>query len=246
MLRLFDGFVLPGAWAKEYLDHHGGIEQVRTVYLPNVIDDETYVGKVSELRNEREALRSEMGIPKGRDARVLVSLARLEPIKGIMELMQGIMALEDTERGRLHLLIAGDGIQRAELQRFAAEHQLHNVRFMGHLEEMQILQLLAAADAFVLPSLRDPYPLAVVEAAFAALPLLLSHNVGCHPETLDDGVNGWLFDPVDVGSTRSALASLLAADYEQLRRMGQVSHEVAQRGFTTQAVVQRFVREITQ
>lgn len=85
-----------------------------------------------------------------------------------------------------------------------------------------MVTLYAAADLFVLPSLRDPSPLSAVEALAAGLPLLLSDKAGNVDEVLTPG-NGWRFSPERPIEMRSLLKSILRLTRSELAAMGEVS-----------------------
>ena len=114
------------------------------------------------------------------------------------------------------------------------------------MSEAEILDLLSLADGFILPSLGDPYPLAVIEAAFAGLPLLLSDRVGCHPDALLPGENGLLFDPHDLDSIQRCLGEFIALGPQVWAAMGAQSLKVAEDRFGTERVVTRFVDDLLQ
>ena len=146
---------------------------------------------------------------------------------------------------RIMLFVAGSGSLSDELETIV--HQTgfeQNIRLVGFLDEEEILDLLAVADALILPSLGDPYPLAVIEAAFAGLPLLLSDRVGCHLETLVPQYNGFLFDPYDPSSIQNCLEHFLRLEPEQWAEMGLRSQEIAEERFSTERVVSQFFSDL--
>jgi glycosyltransferase involved in cell wall biosynthesis len=236
----FDAYVVPGQWAREYvLEFAPSAPHKPILPLPNVIDETLFRDKVSLYRRQRSKLRSKWEINEECHP-VLFTAARLEPIKGIREL---ICAITSSKRFKpATLLIAGDGVLRYELQSIVAEAGLQeNIHFLGFLNEAQILEILALADGFILPSLGDPYPLAVIEAAFAGLPLLLSNRVGCHLEVLVPQQNGILFDPYDQVSIQNCLEHFLNLEPQQWVEMGYRSLEIAEERFCTNQVVSCFV-----
>lgn len=245
VLRWFDGFVIPGERALEYLKFfYPNVSEKEIILLPNVVDESFYVDEVRRLRQQKAILRDRFGVPQDEGVLVLFTAARLAPVKGIMELLNALLNLDDPERNRLMLLIAGEGDQRPEIEHFISENQLQNVRLLGHMELPDLGAAFAVADGFILPSIRDPSPLAVVEAAFSGLPLLLSLNVGNHPELLEDSVNGWLFDPMDVSDVSQKIRLFLGADRDKLMQMGAISTQIAREKFHTPRVVRDFVEQI--
>jgi glycosyltransferase involved in cell wall biosynthesis len=162
-----------------------------------------------------DALALERALPARARAReqlgasglTLLTLARLVPIKGLLEALEMLGPREDVE-----WIIAGDGPLRAELQRRAASARAR-VRLVGEVHGDDKLQLLAAADALLMPSLQLPSgraegaPLAILEAMAAGLPVIASSTGGI-PELLDFGRAGALFDPREPATLHAALAAV--------------------------------------
>lgn len=69
----------------------------------------------------------------------------------------------------------------------------------------EICQYYAIADVFVLPTIEDNWSLVVPEAMSCGLPVATSIYNGCHPELIQEGVNGYTFDTFDQGSILAAL-----------------------------------------
>ena len=242
VLSLGDAYAVPGQWAKEYVSFHVPASKKRKfLQLPNVVDEEKYLSGVRQRAVQKDRLRQKWDIPS--DKRVIVSLTRLEPIKGLNQMLAGW--LQFSYKSKTIWLIAGDGSLRQNLQTEIQTAGMEgSIRLLGHRTEDEILELLALADAFALPSLGDPYPLAVLEAMFAGLPLLLSNRVGCHPETLKPGKNGLLFDPYQVEDVRQTLDNFLTLTPRQWKTMGEHSLQLASERFGTEIVVQNFVTDI--
>ncbi|GAB4491609.1 MAG: hypothetical protein Fur0016_23430 [Anaerolineales bacterium] len=239
----YDGYVIPGAWAREYVQAYApSAARKPFLSLPNVVNEALFRDKTAELRQEQAALRQKWGCDSPGKT-VILTVARIEPIKGMRELVESLLGFEGLNN--LILLIAGTGALKDELEtRVRATGKEANIRFLGHQAEAQVLELLALADGFLLPSLGDPYPLVVIEASFAQLPLLLSNRVGCHPEALQNGKNGLLFDPYQPESIREALRHFLSAGPTGWQAMGERSLANAEAIFSTRRVLPRFVEQL--
>lgn len=242
VLDSFDGFIIPGSWAYEYVVHFSpSAAKKPTLRLPNVVDESLYRDEVKQRRQHRPELLARWHL-EDTHRPILFTAARLEPVKGIRELLQAVLRCPQIP---FTLLIAGDGTLRNELKATIQEAGVDNrVRLLGFLSETGILDLLALSDAFILPSVGDPYPLAVIEAAFAGLPLLLSDRVGCHPEALMPGGNGLLFNPYDLESIRQCLEIFLGLGPEGWAEMGDGSLALAEERFSTERVVSAFLEEL--
>lgn len=117
------------------------------------------------------------------------------------------------------LMIAGSGPMEAALKNHVRQLGLEQqVHFLGHCQ--RVADLLQAADVFLMPSLREGLPLALLEAMASGLPVITS-NINGMREVVDGVDCGWLVDP---NSTNSIAAAILAAarlPKEQLVTMGQ-------------------------
>jgi glycosyltransferase involved in cell wall biosynthesis len=242
-LDYYDGFVVPGAWARDYV-HQFAPSSLNKPFLklPNIVNESLFRDQVASLRQQRTNLRRKWGCDSPGKT-VLLTIARIEPIKGVRELVESLLNFKDIQN--LILLIAGTGALQNELEaRIRAAGLEEHIRFVGYQSEENILELLALSDAFVLPSLGDPYPLVVIEAEFAGLPVLLSDRVGCHPEALVEGENGLLFDPYNPASITQALQTFLDADPAMRTGMGAASLAIAESIFSTRQVVPHFIEEL--
>jgi glycosyltransferase involved in cell wall biosynthesis len=156
---------------------------------------------------------------------------RLTDQKGFDLLIEAVGAL--VERGlRPQVLIAGDGPDRARLERLARGLP---VTFLGFVDD--ISRLLSVIDVFCLPSRFEGLPFALLEAMMCGIPCVAS-RVGDVSEALGEG--GLTVPPEDVGALALALERLLTAP--DLRRdLGAAARARAERQFSTQRMIQATV-----
>jgi glycosyltransferase involved in cell wall biosynthesis len=139
--------------------------------------------------------------------KILVTVCLLTDVKGLPYLLRALRALAE-ERDDFELWIVGDGEQRAEYERLTGALGLESVvRFLGMRTKDQIAILLKQADLFVLPSLAENLPVAVIEAAMSGVPILAT-TVGGVPEIVTEGA-GRLVPPGDVQALVDGLRSML-------------------------------------
>lgn len=160
----------------------------------------------------RERIREQLGIPS--NAWVVGSVGRLSPEKNQALLLQAAMPMLDQRR---HLVLVGDGPERAALEAQVAEGLREDfVHLTGARDD--VADLLAAFDVFVLTSSSEGLPLVALEAMASELPVLAT-AVGGLPDVIDDRVTGYLVAPGDAAdltrqlawlSTRPAQAQLVA------------------------------------
>ncbi|MCE5230695.1 glycosyltransferase family 4 protein [bacterium] len=150
---------------------------------------------------------------------------RLIELKGLRQLLECWLRFEQAWPGAGTLLLAGDGPMRPELECLVA--RARNVRLLGHIDYDELAAYYAAADVFVFPTLEDNGALVVPEAMACGLPILCSKYNGMHDELIEDGVNGWVFDPLNADDFYDRLR-VCAAHASRLADMGQRSQEIIQ------------------
>lgn len=159
--------------------------------------------------------------PEGRP--VVLFAGRLRTRKATAVLLEALPLLR-REHPEAVLVVAGDGEQRSALERRVRELGLHEaVRFVGARPRSEMPGWYAAADLFCLPSLYEGFPLAILEAMAAGLPVVATAVAGV-PEAVVDGVTGRVVPPEDAASLARALSEL-AADPEAARRLGEAGRK---------------------
>jgi glycosyltransferase involved in cell wall biosynthesis len=119
-------------------------------------------------------------------------------------------------------LIVGEG---QELDRLLAQREALGLQQSLHLSGYwpSVAEALAALDVFVLPSLMEGHPLAILEAMAASLPVVAT-RVGGNAEAVEDGVTGLLVPAADPRALADAVVALLR-DPERRRAMGQAARQ---------------------
>ncbi|MEO7860656.1 MAG: glycosyltransferase [Nitrospirales bacterium] len=205
-------------------------EVSRVACIRNGIDLE---GKVVQI--DRWHTRKDLGIDS--ETCLIGTVGRLTPVKGIPYLLQAAKIL--LQRGaNVKVLIVGGGSIRQDLT--AQTHQLgiaDNVVFLGHREDTEAL--LHAMDIFSLPSLSEGIPMALLEA-MAASRAVVASRVGGVPEIIEDGIEGFLVEPMDVISLAERCRRLIESP-EVSRKMGEQARKRIERDFSATAMADRVV-----
>jgi glycosyltransferase involved in cell wall biosynthesis len=153
----------------------------------------------------RAKVRAELGLPAG--SVLVVTVANLRSEKGYDVLLDAAARLAD--RGQpVRFAAAGQGSQADEL---AERHRRLGLgdrfTFLGHRHDA--LDLMAAADVFVLASHQEGLPVSLMEAASVGTAIVAT-AVGGVPQVVTDGVNGLLVPPGDPGALADALERVIA------------------------------------
>lgn len=179
-------------------------------------------------------LRDELDLAP--EDRLAVAVGNLYSVKGHRFAVEALALLQDSYP-RLHLAIAGRGDMADSLLRHAEQR---GVAARLHLIGLRadIPNVLAGADLFVLPSLSEGLPLALLEAMFAARPIVAS-DVGEVRAVLGDGAAGVLVPAGDATALAAALAGVLAAP-EQARELGARAKHRATTDYGIASMVARY------
>jgi glycosyltransferase involved in cell wall biosynthesis len=136
----------------------------------------------------------------------LITVARLAPEKRLDVVIDAALALGDLP---YRLTVVGDGPLRDQLEHRA--RHLKNVRFIGAVPSDEVLGHYLAADVFLLPSSREPFGLALVEAMAAGAAVLVARPVGAVGDLAIDRINSLVLDGHDPGLWAAALRELIAS-----------------------------------
>jgi glycosyltransferase involved in cell wall biosynthesis len=176
-------------------------------------------------------VKQAMGLPAG--TRVVGVVGRLEARKGhrfFLEAMKTVLAEEPDTIG----VVIGEGKERAAL---ALQHEAlglqDGVRLVGYWAS--VAEALSVIDVFVLPSLMEGHPIALLEA-MAAGKAVVATSVGGNGEAVADGVTGLLVPPADPAALAEATLALLR-DPARAARMGEAGRAAVRERFSLEAAV---------
>jgi colanic acid/amylovoran biosynthesis glycosyltransferase len=145
----------------------------------------------------------------------IISVGRLSHEKAQRILIDAVARLVNEGR-RVHLRLVGEGQDRPALERhIAACNHSGMVRLEGALNQDQLKALYREGDAFALASFAEGVPVVLMEAMAMEIPCVATWITGI-PELIQNGVDGLLVAPSDVGQLATALARLM--DDHDLRR----------------------------
>jgi glycosyltransferase involved in cell wall biosynthesis len=165
--------------AGEAMERLYRVRKRRIVVIPSGVSKHGHRPVSTE---ERRAVRTGLGLPD--EATVAAVVAALSPEKGVDVAIDAVADLDG-----FHLVVAGDGPERAALEAQARARAPGRVHFLGALDDPGAAY--AAADLFVLPSRTEGLPAALIEAGMRRLPSAAT-DVGYVKDIVIDGVTGAL------------------------------------------------------
>jgi len=197
----------------------------------NGVDSEHF-----ELTSAFEAgkrLRASLGIKP--DSLVVGTVSMCRPEKNQQVLMTALHRLR-AARVDAHLVIAGDGPLRGELERLASMLAItERVHFIGAVDDVR--PVLAALDVFLLPSIAvESFSNAALEAMSMGRPVILS-DIGGAREMITDGVEGYVVSPTELAARLPAMIAALYSDKRKRQQMGAAARARAVNCFSLSAMV---------
>ena len=179
--------------------------------------------------SEGVAVCRQQSLPTGSRFPYFLYVGRLSPEKNVAGLIQAYDAYR-TAGGSWPLVVVGSGPLEKQLRaQAAATEYSSDIRFEGMKSSRELPEYYAFAGCFILPSMREPWGLVVNEAMACGLPAIVSRRCGCVEDLLEEGVNGFLFDPAapaQLAGRMMTMSSLPQADREL---MGRRSREIVAR-----------------
>jgi len=169
------------------------------------------------------------------DSGLVLFLSRLDPMKGTDLLIQAFSEIRD-DYPEAQLVVAGSGENSYEqkLRKQVRALGLEGVaKFPGFVEGVQKEKLLKSASVFVLPSHRENFGIAAVEAMDVGLPVIVTREVDTYPE-IDRYEAGIVIEP-DAGELAEALDTLLS-DQERCEKMGEQGQRLVKQEYAPEKV----------
>ncbi|MZP28780.1 glycosyltransferase [Heliobacterium undosum] len=207
-----------------------GIPRERLFWTPYCVDNRFFT--LPDPRAGREQIRAQMGFSPSQ--RILVFCGKLIPLKRLGDLLQAFSRLPDREQ--YGVLVIGDGPLRSECEEMVHRERLEGVRFAGFKNQSDLPALYAAGDCLVLPSSSETWGLVVNEAMNLGLPIIASDGVGCAPDLVRLGENGYVYPVGDWQALAARIHELFVDDARRFAMEERSRRIVA--GYSLEANVQ--------
>jgi glycosyltransferase involved in cell wall biosynthesis len=220
--RIVDGFLTIGTLNREYYRHYG-IGEERIFPMPYAVDNRLFQSYVQQAAPRREDLRSSLGLNAGRP--IILFVGKLIERKRPGDLLEAYACtLRGGAAATPYLLYIGEGHLRNQLEDRATALGLDSVKFLGFKNQSELPAFYDLCDLFVMPTVYEPWGLVVNEVMNAGRAVVISDEVGCAPDLVENGINGLVFRARDVHDLSRALGEILA-DPIRLAKMGTKSLE---------------------
>jgi 1,2-diacylglycerol 3-alpha-glucosyltransferase len=199
----------------------------RIFYGYDVVDNHYFREQAAITRQNSLSIRqAQPDIP---DLPYFLAVTRLLPRKNITRLVEAYAhyCWQVGTQQAWHLVICGSGEQAGQIRQMTASYQLnHLVHLPGFLTYQQIAHWYALANAFVHPALVEQWGLVVNEACATGLPILCSQTVGACDSLVQDGFNGFTFNPYFSQELTQSLVAMHQLSEAERLQMGQASQQL--------------------
>jgi UDP-glucose:(heptosyl)LPS alpha-1,3-glucosyltransferase len=200
---------------KDEIQERFGLAEGKLHVIYNGVDLESFHPRLRE--RHRVPARAELGIPD--DTMTYLFVGSGFERKGMFRLLPAFRRGADV---RAHLIVVGEDRAEARAKTLARDFGIGDrVHFLGGRDDVR--PWYGAADAFVLPTLYDPFPNAALEAMACGLPVIVTFQCGA-AELVSEGANGMVCNALDEASLAGSLGRL---DPVRARDMGTRARETA-------------------
>jgi len=221
--RCQGGFVA----GKRHADYLAGLGMPRDrIYRGcDVVDNDHFAQGAQEARKHSDHVQKQYsGLPA---RRYFLAVNRLVEVKNLDRLLTAYAFYREEARpNHRALAIVGDGPLRPKLEERAADLAISEDLYLPGFKSYEDLPYFyGLADAFILASTSETWGLVVNEAMAAGLPVLVSENCGCVDDLVEQGRNGYSFNPFDSTDLSSTMVRM-PTEKSALRQMGHASESI--------------------
>ncbi len=212
-------FVPAPSYASYYIKK--GFPADRIVYGVDVVDNDFFNGGAAKARKHAQKLRKELGVPE----RYFLFVGRFIKRKGIATLLEAYRRYAEANPGEpWGMVLVGEGdeleMHKKNMEKYPA------VKFVGSQFGDNLCAYYGLANAFILPSEVETWGLVVNEAMASHLPLLVSSGCGSGRTLIENGSNGWMFEPGNANELSNLMSRLAQLPPAQLKEMAAHSAEI--------------------
>ena len=184
----------------------------------DAVDNGYFAQGTKEVRSKKDELRRKHGLPE----KYFLASARFVGKKNLPSLIEAYKRYrklaQKSERGEgivpWDLVLLGDGALRKEIEVCCSELGVSQwVHMPGFKQYSDLPNYYGCAQAFIHASTTEQWGLVVNEAMASGLPVLVSNRCGCATDLVQEGVNGFTFDPLEVEQLAQLMLKISVAEF---------------------------------
>lgn len=187
----------------------------RVTVLPNSIDYKRF----AEATVNTIELRKSLSIDE--NAFVFLAIGRFVPTKDFITLIKAFSKVRYLDK--CHLLFAGDGRQRSEMEALVKSLGIEDRVHMPGMRK-DVPEVMKACDSFVMSSIAEGMPFTLLEAMASGLPCVAT-GVGGIPEVIENEDLGKIISPGDIEALAGAMSEMVEMPYQKRLEMIEKSRQ---------------------
>lgn len=221
LVQQFDSYLVGGIPHRQYMLAMGA-PCTRIFQGYDVVDNQLFVETAHTARLSAEQIRADLALPE----RYFMAACRFVPKKNLPMLLEAYRLYREIQPvDGWGLVICGGGPMDAELRQLVKAKKIPDVYLPGFHKGRELATYYGLASCFIHASIQEQWGLVVNEAMAAGLPVLVSQTCGCAQNLVQEGVNGFTFNPTDPPAL-AQLMSKMAQSGSQLESMGAASQGI--------------------
>ncbi len=222
---LFSSALVGGRLHADYL-RQLGVAREQMFFGYDAVDNDYFSAGAEVARQNAHSLRKELGLPRF----YFLASSRFIGKKNLPFLLDAFGEYRKRANGAAwDLVLLGDGPLREQLIQKCRELRVEDAVFLKGFQQYDALPAFyGLASVFVHASTSEQWGLVVNEAAASGLPLIISNRCGCARELVEEGANGFTFDPENRAHLSVRMLKM-ADSHANLNKMGLVSRHLVSR-----------------
>ncbi|MDJ0596560.1 MAG: glycosyltransferase family 4 protein [Pleurocapsa sp. MO_226.B13] len=217
----FDAAFVAGASAAFYLEHLG-FRRDRLWRCYDVVENQYFASHAEQVRQFPEPNRQKYNLPE----HFFLYVGRFSAEKNLSRLLEAYHRYQQHHPNGWSLVMVGSGPQQTELKDTVTRLGIKNLVWTGFKQLSELPIYYGLASALILPSLSEPWGLVVNEAMACSLPILISDRCGCLLDLVFPGINGYVFNPLEVTSIEAGLNYFSSQPSAKLSQMSAASRQI--------------------
>jgi len=212
---------------KAYFQQHG-LKEKQLIFVPHAIDNDRFSTENRAQTEYRENLMQSMRLKD--DTNSILFAGKFQKKKNVALLLE---AFKQLKLPSWKLILVGNGEDEEQLKQASAGHE--DIYFLPFQNQMMIPAVYRLGKIFCLPSQgpEETWGLAVNEAMASGRAVIVSDEVGCAVDLVEDGVNGYIFQSGNLGDLMDKMT--MAAGQDLLRMGNQSKLKIENWRFEVQA-----------
>jgi glycosyltransferase involved in cell wall biosynthesis len=226
--RSFDYFLTVGD-ANEEFYRNCKVPSEKFIRMNFSIDLRLYEKYRKNKEQHRSEFRNKNNIPK--DAIVISIVGKLVEMKNHIQLIKVLKKLEELHKEKtFYLLIAGSGPSLDSIRKESLNLIKNKVKFLNFVSPENLPLVYCASDLYIQPSQMERHSLAVSEAIYLGLPIIVSNTSGSYGETDDVqlGINGSVYSLGNIQELTQRIIEIIISE-ETIKKYEKNSLEISYR-----------------